>query len=320
MYNWLTNNHYSYDNNSKISDIFDYVFVYFKTKARWRSLLKAKNEILKLTESLKNEMKEHPIQVLPTDNVSNISIKEQKELQHLKEKIEDNNFNQQIISLCNQFSNENVKYAEDSEISEYLKKSKSKNLFENEVSFSMNNEVPKDFSSSFLSNNFYQRKNNKNKSQRKSLETNFSQKIFKNIQKNMKETFKGIFNRFTEEPKCISCTSVKNSKESLVSNDKLINEYKTLRVLQTRISLDKISAIEKDGNESLSEIDSEEIKLNLHFNNSNILNKKKASEKDINQRINQLNTKIDEFKLKHNSSNEKNNQAKGKITFTSYQN
>ena len=317
LYNWLTNNHYSYDNNSKISDIFDYVFVYFKTKARWRSLLKAKNEILKLTESLKNEMKEQPIQVLPTDNVSNISIKD--ELQHLKVKIEDNNFNQQIISLCNQFSNENVKYAEESEISEYLKKSKSKNLFENEVSFSMNNEVPKDFSSSFISN--YQRKNNKNKSQRKSLETNFSQKIFKNIQKSMKETFKGIFNRFTEEPKCISCTSVKNSKESLVSNDKLINEYKTLRVLQTRISLDKISAIEKEGHESLSEIDSEEIKLNLHFNNSNILNKKKTSEKDINQRINQLNTKIDEFKLKHNSSNEKNNQGKGKVKpFTSYQN
>ena len=153
LYNWLTNNHYSYDNNSKISDIFDYVFVYFKTKARWRSLLKAKNEILKLTESLKNEMKEQPIQVLPTDNVSNISIKD--ELQNLKVKIEDNNFNQQIISLCNQFSNENVKYAEESEISEYLKKSKSKNLFENEVSFSMNNEVPKDFSSSFISN--YQR-------------------------------------------------------------------------------------------------------------------------------------------------------------------
>ena len=86
LYNWLTNNHYSYDNNSKISDIFDYVFVYFKTKARWRSLLKAKNEILKLTESLKNEMKEQPIQVLPTDNVSNISIKD--ELQNLKVKIE----------------------------------------------------------------------------------------------------------------------------------------------------------------------------------------------------------------------------------------
>ena len=114
---------------------------------------------------------------------------------------------------------------------------------------------------------------------------------------------------------------MKNSKESLVSNDKLINEYKTLRVLQTRISLDKISAIEKEGHESLSEIDSEEIKLNLHFNNSNILNKKKTSEKDINQRINQLNTKIDEFKLKHNSSHEKNNQGKGKVKpFTSYQN
>ena len=153
------------------------------------------------------------------------------------------------------------------------------------------------------------------------METSFSQKIFKNLQKSIKETFKGIYYRFTEEEKCISCGSVQKNKTPKISNEKLINEYKTLRVLQTKIGQDQISAIAKEEHESLSEINSEDIKLNLHFNNSNIvLNKKQTSEKDIAQRISQLNNKIDEFKQKQNSINKENTDLKATIqNFNSFQ-
>lgn len=270
---WLKYNKFPFDIHKAINEILDYVFTYFKTRARWKCLLKAKTDVLKLTERLNNTS-----EIIKNDLINNFSKN-----------------NASVFSSCSI----NIK---DIWLSNIV--NNSKDLFENEISLSMNNEVPKESSSSNMeniSNNFLQKTKNKamGMTKRKYIETSFSQKIFQNWQKSIKETFKGIYNRFTEEERCISCNSVKKNKTPKISNEKLINEYKTLRVLQTKIRQDQISEIAKEEHESLSEINSEEIKLNLHFNNSNIvLNKKQTQEKDIAQRISQLNNKIDEFKQK----------------------
>ena len=293
---WLKRNKFPFDTHKAIIEILEYVFTYFKTRARWKCLLKAKNDILKLTERLNNTS-----EIIKNDLINKFN----------------NNNN---VSAISSGSSINIK---DISFSNII--NNSKDLFENEISLSMNNEVPKESSSNMenISNNFLQKTKNKalGITKRKSMETSFSQKIFKNLQKSIKETFKGIYYRFTEEEKCISCGSVQKNKTPKISNEKLINEYKTLRVLQTKIGQDQISAIAKEEHESLSEINSEDIKLHLHFNNSNIvLNKKQTSEKDIAQRISQLNNKIDEFKQKQNSINKENTDLKATIqNFNSFQ-
>ena len=244
---WLNKNKYPFSQNEKVETVFNYVHTYFKSRARWKCLIKAKTEIMTLTQNIQNN--NGGCFLLGLNNITDL----------LKEK----------SFQGNNKKNNNLNRT---------------NLFENEFVMSGDN-----FES--MSN-----------TQKKSVESVLSQKLIKNIQINLKDTFKKIYFRFTEDKGCMSCCSEEQETTKPIMNKNIVSEYLTSLKEDRKINFDEISAISKNNfSEGKSCIDDEEIKINFHVGGlaiDDMLRKDKGviQEKDIAQRINELNNKWEEIK------------------------
>lgn len=142
--------------------------------------------------------------------------------------------------------------------------------------------------------------------QRKSIESSFTQYVFKNFNKNLHKIFVSMYSRFTEEKGCISCESTNNSENHLKSFNctQLASEYMSLKNFQKKIEMENISEIG---------LEKEDESINIHFSPEdyeesikNALKKKNQNDNNksnIKNSINDKNCKSDK-----NNSNDKNSK------------
>ena len=142
----------------------------------------------------------------------------------------------------------------------------------------------------------------------KSIESSFTQKIFKGLHYNFRVLFNSIFSRFTSDDEgCLPCEQDVNKKKfnTKFEYDKWVSEYKSLNMLETGINMEKISMINKPENKSNSNYSfnnkkyEEEINLHLDYDDKSFL----SNNKKLNDRISKINSKMNNMKLEGNKYN-----------------
>jgi hypothetical protein len=133
----------------------------------------------------------------------------------------------------------------------------------------------------------------------KSIESSFSQKIFKGLQDNFRRLFNDLYFRFTtEDESCISCkNSEPVNKNYKLNCQKWVSEYKSLSKLESGINMDKISVINRGNNNhnNSSYYDkNEEIKIHFYEDEQSLKNNQK-----LKQKINNINRKMNEIGIKN---------------------
>ena len=142
----------------------------------------------------------------------------------------------------------------------------------------------------------------------KSIESSFTQKIFKGLHYNFKVLFNSIYSRFTSDDEgCLPCEQDVHKKKfnTKFEYNKYVSEYKSLNMLETGINMDKISIINKPENTSISNYSfnnnkyEEEINLHLDYDEKSFL----SNNKQLNDRISRISSKMNNMKLEGNNNN-----------------
>lgn len=289
---WLEKNNFSFEKNKEIENIFTNTFNYFKSRSRWKCLIRAKIEILKINENLKATMKSNSCSK-KIDLQQNNTI--QKEQQSIMSKDSD------FFFLNKQMNNSKLQNEEMNNFSDN---------FDDEINLDDIKIKSKKNEKSFSSQQFNPTKGEM-MTQRKSIESSFTQYVFKNLNKNLQNIFVSIYKRFTAEKGCLTCESVK-SDFHLKSFDytQLASQYMSLKNFQKKIEMENISEI---GSKQVDE------SINIHFypDDYNYDNNKKKTVKNIkednnekiNQRISQLNNKINQMKIFSYENEKKNGEV-----------
>ena len=338
---WLIKNNYNFQKNQNFCVVLENILGYIKNRAQWMQLMKAKTIILKLTEGLKNNNSSsiNNISTKANNNtLSQYNILKNNEIYSFNNTTKKNESNKNKISSLD--SEEKIFKDLDNEIgnskttpNNYNPKStkniniNSKNIQKNKINENKkNNNIinKKDKSSSLgLSDLSFFDKKNKNKMDlpsrsigefptgAKSIESSFTQKLFKGLQGNFRRLFNDLYLRFvTEEEGCMSCrNSVPISQNYKLNCQRWVSEYKSLSQLQTGINLDNISMINKSSNRNnnISYYDKdEEIKIHFYDDEQSFQNKKRFKD-----RINKINKKMNDIginKKNYNTINFVNNK------------
>ena len=288
--NWLEKNNFPFEKNKEIENVFSNTFNYFKSRSRWKCLIRAKIEILKINENLKATISSNDLSLKNRLNEKNSNCKEQSSF------ISKGSYffplNKQLSCIINKSK---------------LPKEELNNFsynFDNDFNFEENN-IKTNKEKSFSSQQFIPKKGEM-MTQRKSIESSFTQYVFKNFNKNLQNIFVSMYSRFTEEKGCISCESTTNSDNHLKSFNctQLASEYMSLKNFQKKIEMENISEIG---------LKKEDESINIHFSPEdyeesikNALKKKNQNDNNksnIKNSINDKNCKSDK-----NNSNDKNSK------------
>ena len=285
--NWLEKNNFPFEKNKEIENVFSNTFNYFKSRSRWKCLIRAKIEILKINENLKATISSNDLSLKNRLNEKNSNCKEQSSF------ISKGSYffplNKQLSCIINKSK---------------LPKEELNNFsynFDNDFNFEENN-IKTNKEKSFSSQQFIPKKGEM-MTQRKSIESSFTQYVFKNFNKNLQNIFVSMYSRFTEEKGCISCESTNNSENHLKSFNctQLASEYMSLKNFQKKIEMENISEIG---------LKKEDESINIHFSPEdyeesikNALKKKNKSNIDIKNSIKDKNSD----KNSVNDKNSKNN-------------
>ena len=334
---WLIKNNYNFQNNQNFCIVLENILGYIKNRAQWMQLMKAKTLIMKMTGELKSNNSKNNISTKNTFNQYKLGNNNQiysfnnnnktfNNIGPIKNKISMDSDEKIFKDLDKEMGNTKTTLNTYNIINKQktntnpknLKKSKSNNNKINNKNFNK-----KDKSSSLgLSDLSFLDSKNKKKvdlpsrsigefpTGAKSIESSFTQKLFKGLQGNFRHLFSDLYFRFiTEEEGCMTCrNNVPISKNYKLNCQRWVSEYKSLSQLQTGINMDKISMINngsnRNNNSSYYDKD-EEIKIHFYNDDQSIQNKQKLKE-----RINKINKKMNEMGIKNNNFNQINNNRK----------
>ena len=132
----------------------------------------------------------------------------------------------------------------------------------------------------------------------KSIESSFTQKLFKGFKDNLRKLFTDLYLRFTtEEEGCFNCrNSMPMSKNYRLNMQRWVNEYKSLSQLQTGINMEQISMINSKNKNNSSYYDkNEEIKIHFYEDEQSVQNRQKYK-----QRMDKINKRMKELKINNN--------------------
>ena len=324
---WLIKNNYNFQSNQNFCIVLENILGYIKNRAQWMQLMKAKTIIMKLTEGLKNKNNND---ISSTNNtISNYKIINNNEIYSSNSKTYNKiDFTKNKISSLD--SDEKIFKDLDKEMGY----SKSNNNTYNTIKGNNNN--PNNIKSNNNNNKINIQQKNSNKKDSfglsdlsyfdtsnkkkyelpsrsigefptgaKSIESSFTQKIFKGLQDNFRRLFTDVYIRFiTEEEGCLTCRNNNPmSKKYKLNCQKWVNEYKSLSQLQTGINLDKISMINTSSNRNNSSCYDKDEEIKIHFYGDDYSIKNKQSLKD---RINKINKKMNDIGI--NNINNNNNK------------
>ena len=325
---WLIKNNYDFQKNQNFCIVLENILGYIRNRAQWMQLMKAKTIIMKLTEGLKNYSNNN---ISNNNTISKYKIIRNNEvfsfnnktysIDPTKNKISSMDSDERIFkdldkemgnskSTLNTYNNT----IKDKNISKVIKKN---TMINNNINNKNQNKINKgDKSSSLgLSDLSFFDKNNKKKidfgsrsigefpTGAKSIESIFSQKIFKGLQDNFRKLFNDLYFRLTaDEEGCMIC----RNSEPLPKNYKLncqkwVSEYKSLSKLESGINMDKISIINTKGNNhnNSSYYDkNEEIKIHFYEDEQSLKNRQK-----LKQKMNQINKKMNEMGIQNTKNN-----------------
>ena len=321
---WLIKNNYNFQKNQNFCIVLENILGYIKNRAQWMQLMKAKTIIMKLTEGLKNYSNNN---ISNNNTISKYKIIRNNEIYSLNSKTYNVELTKNKISSMD--SDEKIFKDLDKEmgntkstINTYNNTIKNKNALNlvKKNSMTKNNNINnknqnvinnRDKSSSLgLSDLSFFDKNNKKKidygsrsigefpTGTRSIESCFSQKIFKGLQNNFRKLFNDLYFRFTADDEgCMTC----RNNEPIPKNYKLncqkwVSEYKSLSKLESGINMDKISIINTKGNNhnNSSYYDKDE-EIKIHFYEDEQSLKKRQI---LKQKMNQINKKMNEMGIK----------------------
>lgn len=258
-----------------ITNIFDLIFLYFKSRARWKCLIKAKEEILKLNENIrkkssKNECEEHPL----NNNITEISKHEESflDLDFLKS-IHTNNYSNKNVQIKTKDKTDNQIQSNFNNISITSQNVASfRDYFGDEqekVSFNINK----------TTKNNNKKINSSKNMKKKSMESLLSNLILKELQNNLTNTFKSVFSRLTIKHNLCSCDTQieeenrkyfkKKLSESRIAYNQITSEYKAMATLQAKIDFDGLSRIGKKSDNKTFDLEYEKNKREVHLNFDN---------------------------------------------------
>ena len=320
---WLIKNNYNFHKNQNFSVVLENILGYIKNRAQWMQLMKAKTIIMKLTEGLKNNNSSN-ISTNNNNTFSQYNILKNNEIYSFNNKTYNKNeSNKNKISSMD--SEERIFKDLDKEIGNSKTTLNTNNININPKKINKNPEnkkkkknknkinKKKKSSSLGLSDLSFFDKKNKNKSDlpsrsigefptgAKSIESSFTQKIFKGLQGNFRRLFNDLYLRFiTEEEGCMSCrNSVPISQNYKLNCKTWVSEYKSLSQLQTGINMDKISMINKGSNHNNSSYYDKDEEIKIHFyDEQSFQNRQRIKEK-----INKINKKMNDIGLNNKSYN-----------------
>ena len=133
----------------------------------------------------------------------------------------------------------------------------------------------------------------------KSIESSFTQKLYKGFKDNLRKLFTDLYLRFTtEEEGCFNCrNSMPMSKNYRLNMQRWVNEYKSLSQLQTVINMEQISMINSKNNKNNSSYydKNEEIKIHFYEDEQSVQNRQKYK-----QRMDKINKRMKELKINNN--------------------
>lgn len=315
---WLIKNNYNFQKNQNFCIVLENILGYIKNRAQWMQLMKAKAIIMKLTEGLKNYSSNN----ISTNNntMNKYKILKNNEIYNYNNKtyngkISSMDSDEKIFkdldkemgnskSTFNTYNNNTMK---NKNISNNGKKNNINNINNNQKDI---NKRDKSSSLGLSDLSFFDTKNKKKAEYgsrsigefptgAKSIESSFSQKIFKGLQDNFRRLFNDLYFRFTaEEESCISCkNSEPINKNYKLNCQKWVSEYKSLSKLESGINMDKISVINRGNNNhnNSSYYDkNEEIKIHFYEDEQSLKNNQK-----LKQKINNINRKMNEIGIKN---------------------
>ena len=320
---WLIKNNYNFQKNQNFCIVLENILGYIKNRAQWMQLMKAKTIIMKLTEGLKNNNSNDinstkntisKYKIISNNDINSINSKTYNKIDFTNNKISSLDSDEKIFkdldkemgnskSTLNPYNNNKGKNMN-------LINAKNNNINNNKIN--NQNKINKTGRSSSLGLSselsYFDTKNKKKfelqsrsigefPTGAKSIESSFTQKIFKGLQDNFRRLFTDIYIRFiTEEESCLSCRNNNPINKNYKLNcQKWVNEYKSLSQLQTGINLDKISMIYTGSNRNNSSCydKDEEIKIHFYDEDQSFKNRQILKEKikNINKKMNDIGNK-----------------------------
>ena len=334
---WLIKNNYNFQKNQKFCIVLENILGYIQNRAQWMQLMKAKTMIMKLTEGLKNNNIVNNISINNTNTISKYNINQNNEIYSINSKT-NNKIETTKNKISSMDSDEKIFKDLDKEMGNSKstfntyntptkKQNNNKNNFNainvkknvidnnNKINNNNNNiKINKNNKSSSLGLSdlsLFNTNNNKKMdlpsrsigefpTGAKSIESSFTQKIFKGLQGNFRKLFTDLYFRFiTEEEGCLTCRNSEHiSKNYRLNCQRWVSEYKSLSQLQTGIDMDKISNIYTGSNRNNSSYydKDEEIKIHFYDEGQSFQSKKKLKEK-----INKINQKMNDIGIKNNN-------------------
>ena len=317
---WLIKNNYNFQKNQNFCIVLENILGYIKNRAQWMQLMKAKAIIMKLTEGLKtysnnnistNNNTMNKYKILKNNEIYNLNNKTYN-IENTKNKISSMDSDEKTFKdLVKEMGNSK------SVVNTYntVKNKNISNGKNNNINNNNNNQkdINKKDKSSILGLSdlsFYDTKNKKKAEYgsrsigefptgAKTIESSFTQKIFKGLQDNFRKLFNDLYFRFTaEEESCISCkNSEPDNKNYKLNCQKWVSEYKSLSKLESGINMDKISIINRGNinhnNSSYYDKD-EDIKIHFYEDEQNLKNNQK-----LKQKINNINRKMNDIGMKN---------------------
>ena len=319
---WLIKNNYKFSNNQNFCIVLENILGYIRNRAQWMQLMKAKTIIMKLTEGLKYNNTANIIStnntiskyhIIKSNEIYSINSKTYNKIEKSKIKISSMDSDEKIFKdLDKEMGNSKSTFNTYNITSKKKNQNKfninAKNIKKNNIDNNKINKNNKSPSLCLSDLSFFDTKNKKKfdlpsrsmgefPTGIKSIESSFTQKIFKGLQGNFRKMFSDLYFRFiTEEEGCITC----KNNESISKNYKLncqrwVSEYKSLSQLQTGINMDKISMIYKGSNKNNSSYydKDEEIKIHFYDEGQSFQNRK------LKEKINKVNQKLTEIGIKN---------------------
>ena len=320
---WLIKNNYNFQKNQNFCIVLENILGYIKNRAQWMQLMKAKTIILKLTEGLKNNNNNNinstnntisKYKIIINNEIYSQNSKTYNKTDLSKNKISSLDSDEKIFKdLDKEMGNSksNIIKGNNNNNQNNIKNSNNNN---NKINNQKNNNKKKD--SFGLSDLSYFDTSNKKKYEfpsrsigefptgAKSIESTFTQKIFKGLQDNFRRLFTDVYLRFiTEEDGCLTCVNNNpKSKNYKLNCQKLVNEYKSLSQLQTGIDLDKISMINTSSRRNNSSCYDKDEEIKIHFYNDDHSFKNKQI---LNEKINKINKKMNDIGIGNINNNNK---------------
>jgi len=315
---WLIKNNYNFQKNQNFCIVLENILGYIRNRAQWMQLMKAKAIIMKLTEGLKNYSNNNistnnntmnKYKILKNNEICNLNKTYNMEM--TKNKISSMDSDEKIFKeLDKEMGNSKSTYNTYNNNTMKNKNSSKKNSINNNINNQKDINKRDKSSSLGLSDVFYDTKNKKRAEYgsrsigefptgAKSIESSFTQKIFKGLQDNFRKLFNDLYFRFTaEDESCLSCrNSEPVNKNYKLNCQKWVSEYKSLSKLESGINMDKISIINRGNNNhnNSSYYDKdEEIKIHFYEDEQSLKNNQK-----LKQKINNINRKMNEIGIKN---------------------